>query len=61
MPKKSNQINIATDLKTIKAMEDVKAGRSQPIDDLLQWIEDDLRAGEEIAPGKVDPAVRKTR
>ncbi|MGE4545396.1 MAG: type II toxin-antitoxin system CcdA family antitoxin [Pedobacter sp.] len=29
------------DLKTIQAMEDVKAGRSEPIDDLLEMIEED--------------------
>ena len=31
----------AADLKTIQAMEDVKAGRSEPIDDLLEMIEED--------------------
>ena len=29
------------DVKTIQAMEDVKAGRSEPIDDLLAMIEED--------------------
>lgn len=29
------------DLKTIQAMEDLKAGRSEPIDDLLLMIDDD--------------------
>lgn len=33
------------DLKTIQAMADVQAGRSEPVDDLLEMIEEDGRNG----------------
>lgn len=49
------------DLKTIQAMEDVKAGRFEPIDDLLEMIEEDRRLGEEMVLSGIDRAARKAR
>lgn len=49
------------DLKTIQAMEDIRAGRFEPIDDLLEMIETDRRVGEELARGGIEGTVGKAR
>jgi len=49
------------DLKTIQAMEDVGAGFSEPIDDLLEMIEEDVRIGKESASGDTIPGTGKPR
>jgi len=49
------------DLKTIQAMEDIRAGRFEPIDDLLEMIEADRRAGEEMARGGIERTPEKAR
>jgi thioredoxin-like negative regulator of GroEL len=41
----------AADIKTIQAMEDVWAGRSEPVDDLLEMIEEDSRNGRNSVVG----------
>jgi hypothetical protein len=35
-----------TDLMTIKSWKEINAGKSEPIDDLLQMMEDDRRTGD---------------
>lgn len=36
------------DLMTMQSLEEIKAGRTTPIDDLLQLIDEDQRIGEEL-------------
>jgi hypothetical protein len=47
------------DLMTIQAMRELKAGLSAPIDDLLEMIEEDKRAGEEMVRRGEFPAKTK--
>lgn len=47
------------DLMTIQAMRELKAGLSAPIDDLLEMLEEDKRAGEEMVRRGELPAKTK--
>lgn len=47
------------DLMTMQAMREVKAGLSEPIDDLLEMIEEDKKMGEEMVRSGHIPAKKK--
>jgi len=43
------------DLMTLKSWKEVCIGNSEPIDDLLQMIEEDSRSGDETIKSRPDP------
>lgn len=47
------------DLMTLQAMREVRGGFSEPIDDLLQMIEEDKKIGEEMVRSGHVPAKKK--
>ncbi len=49
----------AADLMTLKSWREVTEGKSEPIDDLLQMIEEDTKAGDRIIKSEHDPDKRR--